>query len=67
MPALGVRTVVALAPSHLTSAAVALCTREGVEVVVVPRAAHALVRLGASEAGLALRGAQHRRAADTAL
>ena len=66
IPAVGVRSVVALAPTHLTSAAVSLCARHGIELVVVPRHPGVLARLGASEAGLALRRAQHRRADDPA-
>jgi CRISP-associated protein Cas1 len=66
LPVLGVERVVVLAPAHLTSAAVALCAREQVELVVVARGAQVLARLGASEAGLALRAAQHRRADDAA-
>jgi CRISPR-associated protein Cas1 len=62
VPVVGVSGVVALAPAHLTSAAIALCARCGIELVVVPRHAGVVARLGASEAGLALRGAQHRRA-----
>jgi CRISPR/Cas system-associated endonuclease Cas1 len=50
--------VVALAPTHLTSAAIALCARRGIELVVVPSHAGVAARLGASEAGLALRRAQ---------
>jgi CRISPR-associated protein Cas1 len=64
VPVLGVRNVVALAPTHFTSAALALCAHEGVEVVIVPRHAGVLARLGASESGLALRAAQHRCAED---
>ncbi len=64
IPALAARSVVALAPTHVTSAALALCAREGVELVVVPRHAGVLARLGASESGLALRAVQYRRADD---
>lgn len=66
LPVLGVERVVVLAPSHLTSAAVRLCAREQIELVVVTAGAQVLSRLGASEAGLALRGVQHQRAGDAA-
>lgn len=66
VPVLGIERVIVLAPTHLTSAALALCARERVELVVVPRGPGVLVRMGGSEAGLALRGAQHRAAGDAA-
>jgi CRISP-associated protein Cas1 len=65
VPALGLERVVVLAPSHLTSGAVALCAQEQVELVVVAHGARVMARLGASPAGLATLAAQHRRAADT--
>jgi CRISPR-associated protein Cas1 len=64
VPALGLERVMVLAPSHLTSAAVALCAQEQVELVVVAHGARVMARLGASEAGLATHAAQHRRAAE---
>jgi CRISP-associated protein Cas1 len=66
LPVLGVERVVVLAPSHLTSAAVGLCARERVELVVVAHGARVMARLGESDAALALRAAQHRRAEDAA-
>jgi CRISPR/Cas system-associated endonuclease Cas1 len=36
VPVLGVQRLVVLAPAHLTSAALALCARESVDLVVVP-------------------------------
>jgi len=66
VPVLNVQRVAVLAPAHLTSAAVALCAREQVELVVMARGGRGIVRLGASDAGLELRGAQHRRAEDPA-
>lgn len=64
VPVIGLERVVVLAPSHLTSAAVSLCAREDVELVVVAHGARVMSRLGASDAGLALRAEQYRRAAD---
>jgi CRISPR/Cas system-associated endonuclease Cas1 len=66
VPAVGLERVVVLAPSNLTSAAVSLCAREDVELVVVAHGARVMSRLGASNAGLALRAGQYRRAADEA-
>ncbi len=66
VPVLGLQRVAVLAPAHLTSAALALCASEQVELVVMVRGGRGLARLGASEAGMELRGAQHRRAADPA-
>lgn len=64
VPALGLERVVVLAPSHLTSGALALCMQEQVELVVVSHGARVMARLGASPGGLATLAAQHRRAAD---
>ena len=61
VPALGVQRVVVLAPTHVTSAALALCARESVELVVVPRGPGVLSGMGGSEAGLALQGAHSER------
>jgi hypothetical protein len=63
VPAVGLERVVVLAPSNLTSAAVSLCAPEDVELVVV---AHGARVTSASNAGLALRAEQYRRAADEA-
>ncbi len=65
-PVLGVERVVVLGSAHLTAAAVALCAREQVELVVALRGGQVMARLGASEAGLELRATQHRRAEDPA-
>jgi CRISP-associated protein Cas1 len=66
VPVLSLERVAVLAPTQLTSAALALCSRHRIELVVVcgRRTPLVVVRLGASEAGLALRGAQFRAAAD---
>lgn len=57
VPVIGLERVVVLAPANLTSAAVSLCAREDVELVVVAHGARVMSRLGASDAGLALRAA----------
>lgn len=51
VPVLGLERVVVLAPSHLTSAALALCAEERVELVAVGHGARVMARLGVSPAG----------------
>ncbi|MBA4159919.1 MAG: CRISPR-associated endonuclease Cas1 [Gemmatimonadetes bacterium] len=68
VPLLAIERVAVLAPTQLTSAALAMCARHQIEIVVVcgRRPPPVMVRLCTSEAGLALRGAQFRAAADPA-
>jgi CRISPR/Cas system-associated endonuclease Cas1 len=66
VPAVGLERAVVLAPSNLTSAAVSLCAREDMELVVMAHGARVMSRLEASNVGLILRGEQYRRAADEA-
>lgn len=67
VPVLGLERLLVLRPAHLTSAALALCARRQVEVVVIAAGRPlSMLRLGASGSGVALRIAQHRRADDLA-
>src|SRR5690606_6376190 len=65
VPVRGIDRVAVLAPTHLTSEAIALCARSGVELVIAARGrTGVVVRLGATADGIALRHAQHGLADD---